>query len=98
MPALVSVAATSPSAVSSTPLKLGALAARRRVVLYNTIYCQRALDPVAASGHQLDDVHRAPQLARHRPIILTGRYRIALLEALRDRGSYREPNTTHHRA
>ncbi len=65
------------------------------IVLYNTIYTQRALDHLAETGLRIDDadIERLNPLGTHH-ITLTGRYRIALLEALRDRGSYRELNTT----
>ena len=65
------------------------------IVLYNTIYTQRALDHLAESGLRIDDadIERLSPLGTDH-ITLTGRYRIALLEALRDRGSYRELNTT----
>ncbi len=39
------------------------------------------------------DIERLSPLGTNH-ITLTGRYRIALLEELRDRGSYRELNTT----
>ncbi len=63
------------------------------IVLYNTIYTQRALDHLAANGLQIADVdveRLSPLGSDH--LTLTGRYRIALLEALRDRGAYRELN------
>jgi TnpA family transposase len=65
------------------------------IVLYNTIYTQRALDHLAASGVLIEDadIERLSPLGTEH-ITLTGRYRIALPEALRDRGSYRELNTT----
>ena len=65
------------------------------IVLYNTIYTQRALHASAsASALTIDD----PDIERLSPlgtdhITLTGRYRIALLESLRDRGAHRELNT-----
>jgi Tn3 transposase DDE domain len=65
------------------------------IVLYNTIYTQRALDHLAATGLQLDDVEverLSPLGSDH--LTLTGRYRIALAEALRDRSAYRELNAT----
>jgi hypothetical protein len=65
------------------------------IVLYNTIYTQRALDHLAASGLRIDDadVERLSPLGTDH-ITLTSRYRIALPEALRDRGIYRDLNTT----
>lgn len=63
------------------------------IVLYNTIYTQRALDNLAATGLQIDDVdieRLSPLGSDH--LTLTGRYRIALAEALRDRSAYRELN------
>ena len=70
------------------------------IVLYNTIYTQRALHVSAsasasASALTIDD----PDIERLSPlgtdhITLTGRYRIALPELLRDRGAYRPLNTT----
>ena len=63
------------------------------IVLYNTIYTQRALDHLAATGLQIDDVdveRLSPLGSDH--LTLTGRYRIALAEALRDRSAYRELN------
>ena len=65
------------------------------IVLYNTIYTQRALDHLAATGMRVDDIDAerlSPLGTDH--ITLTGRYRIALPDALRDRGGYRELNTT----
>jgi len=64
------------------------------IVLYNTIYTQRALDHLSASGLTIDDadIERLSPLGTDH-ITLTGRYRIALLESLRDRGAYRELNT-----
>ena len=63
------------------------------IVLYNTIYTQRALDHLAATGLQVNDVdveRLSPLGSDH--LTLTGRYRIALAEALRDRSAYRELN------
>ncbi len=78
---LVSVAATSPSAVSSTPLQHDLPPARAR--------------HLAATGHRLDDSDMERlSLLRPTDITLTGRYRIALLEPLPDGGNYRERNTT----
>ncbi|MCA1700594.1 MAG: transposase, partial [Actinobacteria bacterium] len=64
------------------------------IVLYNTIYTQRALDHLAGQGLAIDDadVERLSPLATDH-ITLTGRYRIVLPEQLRDRGAYRELNT-----
>lgn len=62
-------------------------------MLYNTIYTQRALDHLAATGltiHDTDVERLSPLGSDH--ITLTGRYRITLPEALRDRGAYRELN------
>jgi hypothetical protein len=53
------------------------------IVLYNTIYTQRALDHLAATGMRVDDVdveRLSPLGTDH--ITLTGRYRIALPDAL----------------
>jgi endonuclease/exonuclease/phosphatase (EEP) superfamily protein YafD len=63
------------------------------IVLYNTIYTQRALDHLAATGLQVNyvDVERLSPLGSDH-LTLTGRYRIALSEALRDRSAYRELN------
>ena len=63
------------------------------IVHYNTIYTQRALDHLAATGLQIDDVdieRLSPLGSDH--LTLTGRYRIALAEALRDRTAYRGLN------
>jgi Tn3 transposase DDE domain-containing protein len=63
------------------------------IVLYNTIYTQRALDHLAAAGLRVDDVdieRLSPLGSDH--LTLTGRYRITLTEALRDRSAYRELN------
>jgi endonuclease/exonuclease/phosphatase (EEP) superfamily protein YafD len=71
---------------------IGWVAVRQRV-LYNTFYTQRALDHLTASGLRVDDVdieRLSPLGTDH--LTLTGRYRIALLEALHDRGAYRELN------
>jgi signal transduction histidine kinase len=53
------------------------------IVLYNTIYTQRALDHLAESGQMIDDadIERLSPLGTDH-ITLTGRYRIALLEGL----------------
>jgi TnpA family transposase len=65
------------------------------IVLYNTIYTQRALDHLTEQGLTIEDadLQRLSPLATDH-ITLTGRYRIALPEALRDHGAYRELNTT----
>ncbi len=65
------------------------------IVLYNTIYTQRALDHLTGQGLTIEDadLQRLSPLATDH-ITLTGRYRIALPEALRDHGAYRELNTT----
>lgn len=64
------------------------------IVLYNTIYVLRALDQLAATGLRVDDVD-VEQLSQKGSdhLTLTGRYRIALAEALRDRSAYRELNS-----
>jgi hypothetical protein len=63
------------------------------IVLYNTIYTQRALDHLTATGLQIDnvDVERLSPLGSDH-LTLTGRYRIALTEALRDRSAYHALN------
>lgn len=65
------------------------------IVLYNTIYTQRALDHLTEQGLTIEDadLQRLSPLATDH-ITLTGRYRIVLPEQLRDRGAYRELNTT----
>jgi hypothetical protein len=63
------------------------------IVLHNTIYTQRALDHLTATGLLIDDVdveRLSPLGSDH--LTLTGRYRIVLAEALRDRGAHRELN------
>jgi TnpA family transposase len=64
------------------------------IALYNTIYTQRALDHLTAAGHAIrdEDIERLSPLG-HEHITLTGRYRIALPDPLRDRAAYR-PLTT----
>jgi TnpA family transposase len=65
------------------------------IVLYNTIYTQRALDHLVATGLPVNDVdveRLSPLGSDH--LTLTGRYRIALAAALRDRSAYRELNAT----
>jgi len=56
----------------------------------NTIYTERALDRLRAAGHTVreEDIERLGPVA-HDQITLTGRYRVALLEPLRDRTAYR---------
>lgn len=58
------------------------------------LYTQRALDYLSPSGLTIDDadIERLSPLGTDH-IALTGRYRIALLESLRDRGAYREHGT-----
>jgi TnpA family transposase len=65
------------------------------IVLYNTIYTQRALDHLTATGLTIDDadIERLSPLGTDH-VTVTGQYRIALPELLRDRGAYRELNTT----
>ena len=65
------------------------------IVLYNTTYTERALDHLTAAGHVLDDagIERLSPLGSDH-ITLTGRYRIALPEPLRDSSAYRPLNTT----
>jgi len=60
------------------------------IALYNTIYTQRALDHLTASGHVIrdEDIERLSPLG-HEHITLTGRYRIALPDSLHDRAAYR---------
>jgi len=64
------------------------------IALYNTIYAQRALDHLTATGHAVrdEDIERLSPLG-HEHITLTGRYRIALPDRLRDRASYRPLKT-----
>jgi len=57
----------------------------------HTIYTQRALEHLEATGMRVDDVdveRLSPLGTEH--ITLTGRYRIALPDTLRDRGGYHE--------
>jgi hypothetical protein len=63
------------------------------IVLYNTIYTQRALDHLATTG-PAGQRHgrRAAQPAGQRPRHAHRPLRIALAEALRDRSAYRELN------
>ncbi len=64
------------------------------IVLCNTLYTQRALDQLAAQGHQIsdDDIRRLSPLA-YEHLTLVGRYRIILAEAIL-RGDYRPLKTT----
>ena len=65
------------------------------IVLYNTIYTQRALDHIAATTggeHREDDIERLSPLGSDH-ITLTGRYRVLLPAPLHDRGAYRALNT-----
>ena len=65
------------------------------IVLYNTIYTQRALDHIAATTggeHGADDIERLSPLGSDH-ITLTGRYRVLLPAPLHDRGAYRALNT-----
>jgi TnpA family transposase len=63
------------------------------IVLYNTIYTQRALDQLTAAGYEIqrEDIRRLSPLG-HEHITLTGRYHIALTETIR-RGEYRPLKT-----
>jgi TnpA family transposase len=70
--------------------QLGALGlAVNCIVLYNTIYTQRALEQLKAEGHDIrrEDVRRLSPLA-YEHITLTGRYHLILPELIR-RGEYR---------
>ena len=65
------------------------------IVLYNTIYTQRAIDHIAAatgSDPRDEDIERLSPLGSDH-ITLTGRYRVLLPAPLRDRGAYRALNT-----
>jgi hypothetical protein len=59
-------------------------------VLYNTIYTQRALGHLKATGVEIADadIERLSPLGTDH-ITLTGRYLIALPERLRDKSAYR---------
>jgi hypothetical protein len=59
------------------------------IVLYNTIYTQRALDQLKADGYDIhrDDIRRLSPLA-YEHITLTGRYHLIIPELIR-RGEYR---------
>jgi Tn3 transposase DDE domain len=68
---------------------------RSTIVLYNTIYTQRALDHIAATT---DNEPRNEDIERLSPLgsdhtTLTGRYRVLLPAPLQDRGAYRALNT-----
>ncbi len=60
------------------------------IALYNTIYAQRAIEHLTDTGHAIrdEDIERLSPLT-HDHITLTGRYRIALPDPLRDRAAYR---------
>jgi hypothetical protein len=80
--------ASSRSSSCRSTAQLGALG-----LIFNTINTQRALDHLAATGLHIVDIgveRLSPLGSDH--LTLTGRYRIALAEALRDRGAYRELN------
>ncbi len=65
------------------------------IVLYNTIYTQRALDHIAGetgSEPRDEDIERLSPLGSDH-ITLTGRYRVLLPAPLHDRGAYRPLNT-----
>lgn len=66
------------------------------IVLWNTLYMQRALDQLAAQGYEIcrEDIRRLSPLA-YEHLTLTGRYRVILAEAIR-RGEYRPLKTTDH--
>ena len=64
------------------------------IVLYNTIYTQRAIDHIAAgtgSEPREEDIERLSPLSSEH-ITLTGRYRILLPAPLQDRSAYRALN------
>lgn len=63
------------------------------IVLYNTIYTQRALDQLAAEGYEVlrDDIRRLSPLG-YEHITLTGRYHLILADPIR-RGEYRPLKT-----
>ena len=66
------------------------------IILYNTIYTQRALDHIAATtGSQPrdEDIERLSPLGSDHTT-LTGRYRVLLPAALHDRRAYRSLNTS----
>ena len=60
------------------------------IVLYNTIYTQRALDHLKATGVEIadSDIERLSPLGTDHTT-LTGRYRIALPERLHDKSADR---------
>jgi hypothetical protein len=65
------------------------------IVLYNTIYTQRALDHIAATTGaepRVEDIERLSPLGTDHTT-LTGRYRVLLPALLHDRGAYRPLNT-----
>jgi TnpA family transposase len=65
------------------------------IVLYNTIYTQRALDHIAASTASEprdEDIQRLSPLGTDH-VTLTGRYRVLLPAPLHDRSAYRPLNT-----
>ena len=63
------------------------------IVLYNTIYTQRALDQLTAAGHEIQREHiRRLSPLGHEHITLTRRYHITLTEPIR-RGEYRPLKT-----
>jgi hypothetical protein len=65
------------------------------IVVYNTIYIQRALDHIAATtGSETgdEDIERLSPLGSDHTT-LTGRYRVLLPAPLDDRGAYRPLNT-----
>ena len=71
--------------------QLGALGViLNTIVLYNTIYTQRALDHLKATGVEIadGDIERLSLLATDH-ITVTGCYRIALPERLHDKRAYR---------
>ena len=66
------------------------------IILYNTIYTQRALDHIAATtGSQPrdEDIERLSPLGSDHTT-LTGRYRVLLPASLHDRRAYRSLNTS----
>ena len=70
------------------------------IVLYNTIYSQRALDHIAAttgSEPRDEDVERLSPLGSDHTT-LTGRHRVLLPAPLHERAAYRALNTPQHAA
>ncbi len=66
------------------------------IVVYNTIYTQRALDHIAATtggAPHTEDIERLSPLGSDH-ITLTGRYRVLLPAPLHDQGAYRALNTS----